>query len=299
VRDKLGGYTAGTIKGIEGRRIKAHLKGCESCQSLQGELSEVCSSLRAHAGLLLPVVGLGLTAAVAHTVTGGTAAAAVAGKSMLVATRVKLALTAGSVAAVGVFGITIGPWLSHNVIAIPKFSNDQNEQTYCAPSSVQNQPGQPSSTVVAGPTAAGGGQVLGATEVPRVPAGRSSGHIGQAVANSGGQTVVIDGRKPDDPGWRSIDGGGQSTTVTTDPGTTTTTTDPTDLTTTTPPPTVMVVPVTTTTKPTAPVKPTKPVPTGTDTRKKPPVTTTTTPPPPKTTKTPAPTSTDEGTTGGN
>jgi RNA polymerase sigma factor (sigma-70 family) len=293
VRDKLGGYTAGTIKGMEGRRIKAHLKCCESCQSLQGELSEVCSSLRAHAGLLLPVIGLGITATVAPAVTGGSAVGtAVVGKSVLFATRVKLALTAGSVAAAGVFGITIGPWLSHSALAVPTPSHDQNEQTYCAPSLVRNQPDQPPAAV-AGPKVAGTGQVLGATEVPRMPGGGTSGHIDREDANEGDQTAVIGGKESDDPGWRSVDDGGLRTTVTSDPDSPTTTTDP----------TLMAVPVTSTpptTKPTTPARTTKPVPTQTDlTRKKPPVTTTTTTTTPlPTTESPAPTSTNEGTTGG-
>jgi len=139
VREKLGGYTAGTVKGLEGRRIRAHLRGCDQCKSLQGELREVCSALRAHAGVLVPLVSLGATAAVAGHVAGSGFGAALVGKGALLATRVKLALTATSVAAVGVFGIAIGPWLSHaQPDAAPDHSDHQIVSTYCAPS-----PGQP------------------------------------------------------------------------------------------------------------------------------------------------------------
>ncbi|QUQ69909.1 sigma-70 family RNA polymerase sigma factor [Kutzneria sp. CA-103260] len=146
VREKLGGYTAGTVKGLEGRRIRAHLRGCDQCKSLQGELREVCSALRAHAGVLVPLISLGATAAVAGHVAGSGFGAALVGKGALLATRVKLALTATSVAAVGVFGIAIGPWLSHaQPDAAPDHSDHQIVSTYCAPS-----PGQP--TAGNGPT---------------------------------------------------------------------------------------------------------------------------------------------------
>jgi RNA polymerase sigma factor (sigma-70 family) len=142
VREKLGGYTAGTVKGLEGRRIKAHLRGCDQCTSLQGELREVCSALRAHAGVLVPLVGLGATAAVAGHAGSGFGAALV-GKGALLATRVKLALTASSVAAVGVFGIAIGPWLAHTTqAALPDHSDNQVVATYCAPSPGQPTPGK-------------------------------------------------------------------------------------------------------------------------------------------------------------
>ena len=151
VREKLGGYTAGTVKGLEGRRIKAHLHGCVQCKTLQGELREVCSTLRAHAGLLVPMVGLGATVAIATQAAGGGGfTAALAGKGALLATRVKLALTASSVAAVGVFGIALGPWLAHTHEALPNPSDHQIVSTYCAPSPGQSTPG--SATSGASPT---------------------------------------------------------------------------------------------------------------------------------------------------
>jgi len=139
------------VKGLEGRRIKAHLHGCVQCKTLQGELREVCSTLRAHAGLLVPMVGLGATAAIATQAAGGGGfTAALAGKGALLATRVKLALTASSVAAVGVFGIALGPWLAHTHEALPNPSDHQIVSTYCAPSPGQSTPG--SATSGASPT---------------------------------------------------------------------------------------------------------------------------------------------------
>ncbi|GAA3431654.1 sigma-70 family RNA polymerase sigma factor [Kutzneria kofuensis] len=187
VREKLGGYTAGTVKGLEGRRIKAHLRGCAQCKSLQGELREVCSALRAHAGVLVPVVGLGATAAVAsQAATGGGFGAAVVGKGALLATRVKLALTASSVAAVGVFGIAIGPWLSHTHEALPNPSDNQVVSTYCAPSPGQPTPGNgqagtsamPTSTFASGQPASGKFQAA---------EGAKTAFFGKQPAQHGGQ----------------------------------------------------------------------------------------------------------------
>ena len=57
VLEKLGAYTAGTTSGIERRRIRAHLGTCSSCTAMYAELRDVCSGLRAHAGLMAaPVV---------------------------------------------------------------------------------------------------------------------------------------------------------------------------------------------------------------------------------------------------
>ncbi|ATE51922.1 RNA polymerase subunit sigma-24 [Actinosynnema pretiosum] len=91
---KLGTYTAGGVQGAEQARIRKHLRTCSSCNALHAELAEVCSTLRAHAGLLAAPALLSLAFA-------PQVAAPVAGK-------VKLALTAASVAAVGVFGVVAG-----------------------------------------------------------------------------------------------------------------------------------------------------------------------------------------------
>ncbi|AHH93466.1 sigma-70 family RNA polymerase sigma factor [Kutzneria viridogrisea] len=301
VRDKLGAYTAGTIKGVEGRRIRAHLRGCESCQSLQGELSEVCSSLRAHAGLLLPAVGVGLAATVTHVAAGGAGVGAVTSglfaKSAVFAARLKLVLTAGAVAAVGVFGLTIGPWLSSTNLSIPKPSSDQNEAQVCLPTTVQDSPGQPTG-------ANGPGTAIAATQVPSAPGGTGGGQAQRRPSTGGIQQIASNNQQQssvDQPTWRSGTGddGLQHTTVSTDPGVTVLERpvdpgDPTEETVITGP-TIMVIPVTTTTKPTPTTKPTttgKPKPTkGTGkpapTKTAVPTTTTTTP---TVTTTPPPTS---------
>jgi RNA polymerase sigma factor (sigma-70 family) len=99
VLEKLGAYTAGSTSGIERRRIRAHLSGCDSCAAMHTELREVCSGLRAHAGIsAVPAVVVG---------AGGGFAAV---KSLLASTKIQIGLAAGSVAAVGVLGMVVGPW---------------------------------------------------------------------------------------------------------------------------------------------------------------------------------------------
>jgi RNA polymerase sigma factor (sigma-70 family) len=106
VVEKLGGYTAGSVTGTEARRIRTHLLGCSSCQATHDELRDVCSSLRAHAGtvlLLVPTVAFGLGGG--GSIAGGLTAA----KSLLLGSTVKIGLALASTAAVGAFGITVGP----------------------------------------------------------------------------------------------------------------------------------------------------------------------------------------------
>jgi RNA polymerase sigma factor (sigma-70 family) len=103
VVEKLGGFTAGSVTGAEAERIKAHLLGCPSCRATQDELRDVCSSLRAHAGVLvlaLPALagGVGSTTGLAATV-----------KSVLFGSKVKVGLALVSAAAAGVVGVTAGP----------------------------------------------------------------------------------------------------------------------------------------------------------------------------------------------
>ncbi|MBK1784443.1 sigma-70 family RNA polymerase sigma factor [Prauserella cavernicola] len=130
VVEKLGGYTAGSVTGSEARKIKAHLVTCASCRTTHDELRDVCSSLRAHAGvivLLLPAAGLAMGAGsglgAAGGVTGVTGAAGTvasgasvaagggAGGTALAAigTNVKLGLALASTAAVGAVGVAAGP----------------------------------------------------------------------------------------------------------------------------------------------------------------------------------------------
>jgi RNA polymerase sigma factor (sigma-70 family) len=107
VVEKLGGYTAGSVTGTEARRIRTHLLGCASCRTTHDELRDVCSSLRAHAGvivLLVPAAALGLGG-------GGGALSGVttAMKSLMLGSKVKIGLVLASTAAAGAFGVAVGP----------------------------------------------------------------------------------------------------------------------------------------------------------------------------------------------
>ena len=104
VLEKLGAYTAGSIKGSERRRIHTHLGGCPDCRRTHAELREVCSGLRAHAGALLLPVGAGLAA----TKGGGLAAGL---KGLLGGLKLKTLIAASSAAVVGAVGIALGPAL--------------------------------------------------------------------------------------------------------------------------------------------------------------------------------------------
>ncbi|WP_236790221.1 sigma-70 family RNA polymerase sigma factor [Amycolatopsis sp. GM8] len=104
VIEKLGGYTAGSVTGSEATRIRTHLLGCASCRSMHAELRDVCSSLRAHAGVLAMLVPS--TAAVAASGSG-----AVATIKGLVLTKLKIGIALVSTAAAGVVGVTVGPAL--------------------------------------------------------------------------------------------------------------------------------------------------------------------------------------------
>ncbi len=100
---KLGSYTAGGVQGAEHRRIRKHLRTCDRCTALHAELSEVCSTLRAHAAHLgVPVAA---TALVGAQIT----AVAVVGKAAWLGGRVKFVLAgAASAAAVGLFSLVAG-----------------------------------------------------------------------------------------------------------------------------------------------------------------------------------------------
>lgn len=105
VLEKLGAYTAGTIKGVERHKVRAHLATCPSCSAMFAELQDVCSGLRAHAAVLAaPVAGVALWQQM------GTAASSAAGwtvKGMLANAKVQVALAASSAAAVGAFGFVM------------------------------------------------------------------------------------------------------------------------------------------------------------------------------------------------
>lgn len=104
VIEKLGGYTAGSVTGSEAARVRTHLLGCSSCRAMHAELRDVCSSLRAHAGILVVFV----PAAAAAAASGGGAAATLKG---LIFSKLKVGVALASTAAAGVVGVTVGPTL--------------------------------------------------------------------------------------------------------------------------------------------------------------------------------------------
>ena len=104
VRSKLGSYTAGGVQGAEQRRIRKHLQICSSCNALHAELTEVCSTLRAHAAFMVVPAAV---AAFAGAKFG--TSVAVVGKGALLTARVKLVLAGtASAAAVGLFSLLAG-----------------------------------------------------------------------------------------------------------------------------------------------------------------------------------------------
>ncbi|EMD24956.1 sigma-70 family RNA polymerase sigma factor [Amycolatopsis azurea] len=105
VVEKLGGFTAGSVTGAEARRIKSHLIGCQSCRATHDELRDVCSSLRAHAG----VVALLVPAAVGAHASGALSGFAASVKGLLLGSKVKVGLAVASTAAAGAVGIVAGP----------------------------------------------------------------------------------------------------------------------------------------------------------------------------------------------
>ncbi|MEU3621369.1 RNA polymerase subunit sigma [Amycolatopsis coloradensis] len=108
VVEKLGGFTAGSVTGAEARRIKAHLIGCQSCRATHDELRDVCSSLRAHAGVVALLVpgAVGIYASGSSGALSGLAASV---KGILLGSKVKVGLAVASTAAAGAVGIVAGP----------------------------------------------------------------------------------------------------------------------------------------------------------------------------------------------
>ncbi|QWF80298.1 sigma factor [Amycolatopsis sp. CA-230715] len=114
VTEKLGGYTAGSVTGSEARKIRKHLMGCASCRSMHAELRDVCSSLRAHAGvlvLLVPASGLVLGTAGSAGSSGAGVGFAAAVKGFLVGSKIQVGIALASTAAVGALGVAGGPVL--------------------------------------------------------------------------------------------------------------------------------------------------------------------------------------------
>lgn len=115
VLEKLGAYTAGTIKGAERRRVRAHLVDCTSCQSTHDELRDVCAGLRSYAGMMAaPIVLGGLVA----QKTGFWAAL----KGLVASTGAKLTMAGSSVLAAGVVGMTVVPGADSTVVGALDFT---------------------------------------------------------------------------------------------------------------------------------------------------------------------------------
>ncbi|SES48849.1 sigma-70 family RNA polymerase sigma factor [Actinokineospora terrae] len=112
VLEKLGAYTAGSIKGTERRKVRAHLSICPSCTSMQAELQDVCSGLRAHAAFIAaPIAGIALWQQIGiASSTTGAATGLGAVKGLLSTAKMQVTLAATSAAAVGVFGFALVPW---------------------------------------------------------------------------------------------------------------------------------------------------------------------------------------------
>lgn len=115
VLEKLGAYTAGTIKGAERRRVRAHLVSCSSCQSTHDELQDVCAGLRSYAGMMAAPVALG--GLVAHK-TGFWATL----KGLVASTGAKLTLAGSSVLAAGVLGMNVVPGADSTILAALDFT---------------------------------------------------------------------------------------------------------------------------------------------------------------------------------
>ncbi|MFJ1762729.1 sigma-70 family RNA polymerase sigma factor [Amycolatopsis sp. NPDC088138] len=207
VVEKLGGFTAGSVTGAEAERIKAHLHGCPSCRATQDELRDVCSSLRAHAGVLVLLVPAAGAAVSGSGVLAGLGATV---KGVLVGSKVKIGLALASTAAVGAVGVAAGPVLfGSSPVQDVGLTGGAPELVVVPPSGTHQQPPPPQNprigigvlngrgTGITVPAKSRtGGHQLGANEVPGVAAG---GDV-PAGETSGGDTgdAGTDGLGPRD-----------------------------------------------------------------------------------------------------
>ncbi|GAA3535935.1 sigma-70 family RNA polymerase sigma factor [Amycolatopsis ultiminotia] len=191
VVEKLGGFTVGSVTGAEAERIKAHLVGCPPCRATQDELRDVCSSLRAHAEVLV----VAMPALIGIGKAGGGVAATV--KSVLFGSKVKVGLALASTVAAGAASVTAGPLVfgSHPVQDVglgggaPELAL-QPPQPHQPPPQIQQGP-----RIVTGmlhgarrvdPKPEAERSHLGATDVPNLPAERSHGPAEQPSSASDG-----------------------------------------------------------------------------------------------------------------
>ena len=108
VLEKLGAYTAGSIKGSERRRIRAHIVACPSCTAMHDELRDVCSGLRAHAAVMAAPIAAVAGWEVARA--GASTGVAATLKGMLAGAKAQVALVASASTVIGVLGVITGPW---------------------------------------------------------------------------------------------------------------------------------------------------------------------------------------------
>ncbi|GAA1266554.1 sigma-70 family RNA polymerase sigma factor [Saccharothrix xinjiangensis] len=217
---KLGTYVAGGVQGTEQRRIRKHLQACSSCNSLHAELTEVCSTLRAHAaGIAVPVAAVGLLAPV------------VLGKAAVLTGRVKLVLAAAaSAAAVGLFGVLAGTFTGAPGPALlqpgPDGAPGENVLALCSPEVTAT------GTATSEPSPAAAKRAVRVETPARVA--RPTGPAPTTTPDGAPAAPPVDGGTTAPAGERSVPITGSSSEVTaaTDPPDPTDPTDPTPLSTT-------------------------------------------------------------------
>lgn len=113
VLEKLGAYTAGSIKGSERRRLRAHLAGCPDCTATHAELRDVCSGLRAHAAHLIGPAAAALTLMeqfTAPAAASGVAKGVLTVKGLLASAKLQAVVATSAAASVGVLAWAAGSW---------------------------------------------------------------------------------------------------------------------------------------------------------------------------------------------
>lgn len=181
VLEKLGAYTAGSIRGSERRRIRAHLASCASCAAMHAELRDVCSGLRAHAALLAAPLVAAAGWQVSRAVTGGLGATV---KGLLASAKVQVALAATSAAAVGVLGLATGPWGPGTSVAQDDLDGDGGAELVITGS----QPAGPTSSQTIALTT---GEYSTAAVVPSRRTMRPAAGNAVPAGNAGGSPEVV------------------------------------------------------------------------------------------------------------
>lgn len=119
IREKLGGYTVGMVTGTQARKVRAHLRRCPTCRAAHGQLRDVFSALRVHAGALVVLVPAG---ALAVAGAGSSAGGSAAGVALATAgTKLKIGLAAAATTAAGAMAVTpiVIDWHADQTIGMP------------------------------------------------------------------------------------------------------------------------------------------------------------------------------------